>query len=223
METKKSKKADLKNKSGLFFQVGIITALGIVFAAFQWSVEEKMNLPVLTSNLNATIEEVFAPITRPEVEEQKKKEAHVVEVITIVDDDIEIEVELEIEATDRDIPVTFIANRVEEIEEEVIPFYKVEQKPEFIGGESALIRFLAKETNYPQIAIDNGSQGRVHVSFVIDEQGKVTEVALLRGVDPLLDKEALRVVKSMPNWKPGKQRNKAIKVRYQVPINFRLN
>ncbi len=94
--------------------------------------------------------------------------------------------------------------------------------PEFPGGEVALRKFIATSVKYPVIAQENGIQGRVYISFVVNTKGKVIDVKIARGVDPNLDKEAIRVVNSMPAWKPGKQRGKAVKVSYTVPINFVL-
>jgi len=94
--------------------------------------------------------------------------------------------------------------------------------PEFPGGEIELRKYIGKSVKYPVIAQENGIQGRVYISFVVSKKGEVTEVKVARGVDPNLDKEAIRVVKAMPKWKPGKQRGKAVKVSYTVPINFVL-
>ncbi len=101
-------------------------------------------------------------------------------------------------------------------------FYIVEQMPEFPGGEEALRKFIAKEIQYPVVAQENGIQGRVYVSFVVDVDGSITQAKITRGVDPALDREALRVVNSLPRWNPGKQRGKPVKVSYTVPINFVL-
>jgi TonB family protein len=104
----------------------------------------------------------------------------------------------------------------------VYNFAVIEEKPEFPGGNAALMQFLGSNTKYPEYAKENGIQGRVFVAFVIDKDGKVIDVEILRGVHKILDKEAIRVVSSMPDWSPGIQKGKAVKVRYQVPINFKL-
>jgi TonB family protein len=101
-------------------------------------------------------------------------------------------------------------------------FYKVDTLPEFPGGETALRNFLASEIKYPEIASENGIQGKVYVSFIVTKEGKVTEPSIFRGVDPALDKEALRVVSSLPDWKPGKQKGEAVNVSYTVPVYFEL-
>lgn len=99
----------------------------------------------------------------------------------------------------------------------------VEEMPVYPGGDSALRKYIAENVNYPEVAKKNGIQGKVYVTFVVDVDGSSTAVKIARGVDPSLDKEALRVVSSMPTWAPGKQDGKAVKVAYTVPINFALN
>jgi protein TonB len=94
--------------------------------------------------------------------------------------------------------------------------------PQFPGGDAELLRFVNKSIKYPGIAQDNGIQGRVTCSFVINRDGSVTDAEVVRGVDPSLDKEALRVINTMPNWTPGKQRGKPVRVKYTIPITFRL-
>jgi TonB family protein len=101
-------------------------------------------------------------------------------------------------------------------------FYKVDEMPEFPGGEMALLKYITNQTKYPEIARENGIQGKVYVAFIITKEGKVTEPSISRGVDPALDKEALRVIGSLPDWKPGKQGGQAVNVWYTVPITFGL-
>lgn len=107
-------------------------------------------------------------------------------------------------------------------EEENKVFDIVEQQPLFPGGPAALMKYLSENTKYPVVAQENGVQGRVTVQFVVEKDGSISDVHVLRGVDPSLDKEAVRVVKSMPRWTPGKQNGSAVRVKYQVPVTFRL-
>lgn len=107
--------------------------------------------------------------------------------------------------------------------EETKIFTVVEQMPMYPGGEAALMGYLRDNIHYPTIAAENGVQGRVVVGFVVERDGSITDVKILRGVDPSLDREAMRVVKSMPRWNPGKQNGSAVRVKYQVPVSFRLN
>jgi protein TonB len=107
-------------------------------------------------------------------------------------------------------------------EEETKVFDVVEQMPSFPGGPSALFEFLSKNIKYPAVAEENGVQGRVIVTFVVERDGSITDVRVVKSVDPSLDKEAQRVVKSMPRWIPGKQNGSAVRVKYTVPVTFRL-
>ena len=107
-------------------------------------------------------------------------------------------------------------------EEEAKVFDVVEQMPSFPGGPSALFEYLSKNIKYPVVAEENGIQGRVIVTFVVEKDGSITDVRVVKSVDPSLDKEAQRVVKSMPRWIPGKQNGSAVRVKYTVPVTFRL-
>lgn len=228
MDLKKSIKADLEDKKNIFFLIGLVVALGVTLLAFEWTAK-----PSKASDLgqiqSQEIEEEIIPITR----EQEVKPPppppppKVIEVLNIVDDDVEIEDELEIENTEADdetvIDVAPVIETAEEEEvEEAQVFFIVEDMPEFPGGELALRKYIANAIKYPVIAQENGIQGKVYVTFVVDKDGSISEAKIARGVDPSIDKEALRVVNSLPKWKPGKQRGKPVRVSYTVPINFVL-
>ena len=109
-----------------------------------------------------------------------------------------------------------------QVVEETKIFTVVEQMPLFPGGDAALMGYLRDNIHYPTVAAENGVQGRVVVGFVVERDGSITDVNVLRSVDPSLDREAVRVVKSMPKWTPGKQNGSAVRVKYQVPVTFRL-
>nr|WP_319266827.1 M56 family metallopeptidase [uncultured Draconibacterium sp.] len=109
-----------------------------------------------------------------------------------------------------------------ELDEEDQVFFIVEEMPEFPGGDIALRKFIANSIKYPEIAIEKGIQGKVYVTFVVTGDGKIANAKIARGVDPSIDKEALRVVNTLPKWKPGYQRGKTVNVSYTVPINFVL-
>ena len=115
-----------------------------------------------------------------------------------------------------------LVEEVQEVKEESVVFEVVEQMPSFPGGEKALMEFLSKNTKYPSVAEENGIQGRVVCTFVVETNGSITDVKVVRAVDPALDREAVRVIKSMPKWIPGKQNGKAVRVKYTVPVNFKL-
>lgn len=108
------------------------------------------------------------------------------------------------------------------VEKQVKAFDVVEQMPQFPGGPAALMQFLSQNVKYPEEAYQKGTQGRVIVTFVVEKDGSITEARVVRSIEPLLDKEALRVINSMPNWNPGTQNGEPVRVKYTVPITFRL-
>jgi protein TonB len=115
-----------------------------------------------------------------------------------------------------------VVEKVEQKEEETKVFEVVEQMPQFPGGDAALMQFLNSHIKYPVVAEENGIQGRVVCTFVVERNGSITDVRVIKSVDPSLDKEAVRVLKSMPSWIPGKQNGSAVRVKYTVPVTFRL-
>jgi protein TonB len=226
MEVKKSQKADLENKRGLFLEIGLALTLAIVFLAFEWRVDTS-EANVLQAEQEMQAEEEIIPITRQEPVKPPPPPPpapKVADILNIVDNDEEIEDELEIEDSEADMDEEIEIQVVEEDEEEDEQqvFVIVEDMPEFPGGDLELQRWINRSVKYPVIAQENGITGRVYVGFVVNKVGQVENVKIMRGVDPSLDKEALRVINKMPKWKPGKQRGKAVKVSYTVPINFQL-
>ncbi len=226
MEVKKSPKADLERKKTVFMQIGLVVVLSLVFIAFEWtSTNVDVNKGLMIDE--DAVEEEIIPITRQEEVKPPPPPPppKVTDVLNIVENDVELDEELIIEDTemDQDTEIDFSDINVEEESSDDAPvFFIVEDMPEFPGGEAALHKYLGTEVKYPVIAQENGIQGRVYVKFVVNVDGQVANVEIARGVDPSLDKEALRVVKAMPKWKPGKQRGKAVRVSYTVPINFVL-
>lgn len=229
MEVKKTPKADLENKKSTWLLVGYVIVLAFMFIAFEWT---ERDVKIDTSQAVTDLvfeEEIEIPITeQPEQLPPPPQEAPAIaETLTIVDDDTEVE-ETEIastEETGQAMEIKYVAPTVEEEEdpEEQTIFEVVEQMPEFPnGGMAGLMQFLSKNIKYPTIAQENGTQGRVTVQFVVNKDGSIVDAKVLRGVDPYLDKEALRVINSMPKWKPGMQRGKPVRVKYTVPVMFRL-
>ena len=226
MELKKNPKVDLRRYSGMFLEVGFVVALCAVLGAFSYTVHEK-NTAGFGELEDVVAEEEIIPITRQqEITPPPPPEVpKIAEVINIVDDDVEIDDELDIEdvEADQDTQVEIVAMAEEEEEEEEQIFVIVENMPEFPGGDLALRKYIAENVKYPEIAKENGLSGKVFVQFVINQRGEVENVKIARGIDPALDKEAIRVVQSLPKFKPGSQRGKPVKVNYTVPINFQLN
>ena len=226
MEVKKSPKADLENKRGLFLEIGLALTLAFVLLAFEWTVDSS-EATGLQDIQEMEAEEEMIPVTRQEPVKPPPPPPpapKVADVLNIVDNEEEIEDELEIEDSDADmddeVEIQVVADEEEEDEAQV--FVIVEDMPEFPGGQLELQKWIAKSVKYPVIAQENGITGRVFVTFVVNKVGGVEQIRIVRGVDPSLDKEALRVIGKMPKWKPGKQRGKAVKVSYTVPINFQL-
>ena len=198
-----------------------------MFVAFEWT---KRDIKIDTSQAitDLVFEEEIIPITeQPEQVAPPPPEApSIAETLTIVDDDADVE-ETTIatsEETNQAVEIKYVPVAVEEEEpEEQTIFEVVEQMPEFPnGGMAGLMQYLSKNIKYPTIAQENGTQGRVTVQFVVNRDGSIVDAKVLRGVDPYLDKEAIRVISSMPKWKPGMQRGKAVRVKYTVPVMFRF-
>ena len=226
MEIKKNPKLNLEKQRSTFILIGLVTVLVLVFIAFEWK-SPIAQLGDMGMILDTELDEEMIQTQR---EEEVKPPPppppqQIPEELNIVDDEEEVEEELEMEDQeiddDTEVEVVEIVEEEEEVDE-IFSFVIIEDKPEFPGGDAALLNYIGKHTKYPEIAKENGITGRVFVGFVIGKKGEVTNVKVLRSVDPYLDKEAIRVVKSMPRWKPGKQRGKAVKVSYQVPIKFIL-
>ena len=226
MEIKKSPKADLEPKKVIFTQIGLVVALSLVLIAFEWTTTD-VAVSSMQMAEDVAAEEEIIPVTRQEEVKPPPPPPPPKgsDVLNIVDDDVELDDELVLMDTEsnENITVDYKAVEVQEEEEADAPvFFIVEEMPVFPGGEEALRKYIAQSVKYPAIAQENGIQGRVFVAFVVNTKGEVTDVKIARGVDPNLDKEAIRVVNSMPKWSPGKQRGKAVKVSYTVPINFVL-
>ncbi|MFA9391644.1 MAG: energy transducer TonB [Prolixibacteraceae bacterium] len=226
MELKKTPKADLESKRNMFVLLGLVLSLGIVLTAFNLNDTVKSADTLGQLNTEAIEDEVI-PITRQEEVKPPPPPPppKVVEVLTIIDDDVELDEEFEFESTEADDNTLINAVPVIEEdtgEEENEVFIIVEDMPEFPGGELALRKWIGSNIKYPVIAAENGIQGKVYVTFVVDKDGSISNARIARGVDPSIDQEALRVVNNLPKWKPGKQRGKPVRVSYTVPINFQL-
>lgn len=228
MEVKKSDKANLENKKLLFFEIGMILALGLVWFAFEWTTREN-NYDSLVDTTKAADEEEIIAIdpTTPPPPPQTQEIPVLSDIIDIVDDDIKVDdmiVNTEDDANTGVEIKEYVAEVVEEVvEEEAIPFQLVEKQPSFQGGgPNEFTKWVNQRLVYPEIAKENGVQGRVTLQFTVEKDGRVTNVKVLRGVDSSLDKEAVRVVSSSPKWTPGRQRDRAVKVTYTFPVIFQL-
>ena len=224
MEAKKSPKANLENKRIIFIEIGMIITLAVVLLAFEW---KKYDVAVVEMGAREAVEQVEEIIinTKQEVKPPPPKPPPTTTVLNIVEDDVEIEDELiiDVEADEEMEIEEYVPIEVEEeevVEEEI--FLVVEQQPEFPGGEKARLTYLAENIKYPQMARESNIQGVVYVTFVVEPDGKITNVGILRGIGGGCDEEAVRVVEAMPGWKPGKQRGRPVRVRFNMPIKFTL-
>ena len=223
MEAKKSKKADLEHKRVIFIQIGLIISLAVVLYAFEYKSYEKKELDLGVRIIEDVTEEII-PITEQKVEVQKIVAPKTITVINIVDDDVEIEddIDIDIEADDDTEIEEYVPIEEEEEAEEQEIFLVVESPPSFPGGEAARKRFLGENLKYPQMAKESGIQGKVYVTFVVEPNGSVSGIKILRGIGGGCDEEAIRVTKLMPTWIAGKQRGKPVRVQFNMPIKFTL-
>lgn len=232
MELKKSPKADLENKRSYFLEIGIIVALAACIGLFSWSQKERK----IENLVQEEVVAVETEMTEVTVQEDKrppapmKTQAVVLsDLLNVVQNDAKIEQTMNILDLDvtQDLAVdvgkfggTYTS------EEEVVeddPVVIAEEMPSFMGGDvNAFSRWCSQHIKYPPVAIDNGSQGKVMLQFVVERDGSISRVTVQRGVDKYLDEEAVRVVKSAPKWKPGSNRGKPVRVYVNVPITFVL-
>jgi protein TonB len=225
MEEKKSPKANLENKKLMFMQIGLIISLIIAWLAFEHKSYDKREIDPSLLRQTEVVEEEMVEITKQE--EPKPQPVEVPKQTTqleIVQDDVEVEdIEINAEVDQQEVIEEYVPVEVEEedVQEQEI-FQIVEEMPSYPGGEGKLMEYVAKNIKYPQIARETGIQGRVFVGFVVEPDGSVSNVKVLRGIGGGCDEEAMRVVKGMPKWKPGKQRGKAVRVSYMLPVNFKL-
>ena len=225
MELKKSPKADLQNKRGLLLEIGLVVALLLVIAAFSYTPTEYRIEKMETAAV--AIEEEITEITRQDQkppEPPKKTEITVItDILDIVTNDTKITTDIDFAEFSEDVEIVQQVAVAEEVIEEDQPFVKVEQMPSFQGGDLMTFRnWVQSKVRYPQIAQENGISGRVLMSFVIEKDGTLTNIQVLQAPDRSLSDEAMRVLKQSPKWKPGKQRNQTVRVKYTLPVDFRI-
>lgn len=224
MDTKKTPKADLEGKRVLFIQIGLIVTLAVVLLAFEWKTYDR-ELIDLGEREVIDIPEEMVEITRQEQPPPPPAPPPQTTQFKIVEDDVEIEddfiIDVDVDQTteiEAYIPPVF---EEEEVQEQEI-FIVVEDPPSFPGGDEARIRFLSENIRYPQMARESGIQGTVFVTFVVETDGSVTDVRVLRGIGGGCDEEAIRVIQAMPKWNAGKQRGRPVRVQFNMPIRFTL-
>ena len=228
MEVKKAPKANIETLKPTFFLMGLVVALAVLFVGFEWSSNlEALDETVIVQDVLAE-EEIEITQRDPEPPPPPPPpEPEVPEVIEVTEERVETTIDLSSLEDDQSraqiqtyTPPPPPKQEEEEATEEI--FVVVEDQPEFPGGMSALMKFLGDNIKYPVIAQENGIQGRVITNFVVERDGSISDVQVIRGQDPSLDKEAVRVIKTMPRWTPGQQRGKPVRVRFTLPVVFRL-
>ncbi len=207
--------------------MGLVLGVSVLFFAFEWStVTKKLDETIIVQDVLAEeeIEITRRDATPPPPPPPPEPETP--EIIEVVEEKVETTLKIQVEddqsqrQTQTYVPPPPPKPKQEEVTEEI--FVVVENQPEFPGGNAAMMKFLSDNIKYPVIAQENGIQGRVICNFVVERDGSITDVQVVRGVDPSLDKEAIRVIQQMPRWTPGKQRGQAVRVRFTLPVVFRL-
>lgn len=223
MEIKKNRKANLEKYKLMFLAISLIISIGALVSAFQYQSSSQGADFGLDQNIE---EEELMEITRQDIKEpepeqpQEQQQQQTIEIIEIVDNsqDINEDTEFDFEFDeDEEIDLEEIAEEDDKI------FIYVKNMPEFPGGKLALRRYVAEHVVYPAVARENGIEGTVFLRFEVTKSGKIGRVELQKGVDPLLDDEAIRVIKDLPKFRPGEQNGKKVNVWYSIPVTFKLN
>ncbi|WP_194974963.1 energy transducer TonB [Aquiflexum lacus] len=223
MEAKKTPKADLTKRTGMFMNLGLLISVGLVLFAFEYKSFDERNLKDLGQVADDFEELLDIPITEqpppppPPIEQP---------VIQEIPDEVEIEEKIEVNF-DVDVKEETVIKEVVIADAPVVEkadeiFDVVENSPEFPGGMQAWNTYLSKNLKYPTQARRMGVEGTVYVVFVVNTDGSVQDVEILRGIGGGCDEEALRVVSGAPKWTPGKQRGRPVRVRMRLPIRFKL-
>ncbi len=223
MEQKKSPKADLTRKTGLFLNIGLVVSLALVIGAFEMRNYEENDLVDLGS-IDESFEEMLEipPTEQPPPPPPKIQQPEIIVVEDEEEIEEEVEVEFDVEITDDTEIEEMVAAEepAEEVVEEI--FTIVEDPAEPNGGMQAFYKYVGSKLKYPSQAKRMGVEGKVFVEFVVDKDGTLTNVRAVRGIGAGCDEEAVRVIKNAAKWKPGKQRGRAVKVKIVLPISFKL-
>ena len=228
MEVKKAPKANIETQKTTFLLMGLVVALAVLFVGFEWSSTiSKLDETVIVQDVLAEEEIEITQRDPTPPPPPPPPEPEVPEIIEVTEEKVETKIDLsslEDDQSRAQIQTYTPPPPPKPVEEEVADeiFVVVEQQPEFPGGMSALMKFLGDNIKYPVIAQENGIQGRVITNFVVERDGSISDVQVVRGQDPSLDREAVRVIQTMPKWKPGQQRGKPVRVRFTLPVVFRL-
>jgi protein TonB len=226
MELKKNPKYDLARKAGMFRNLGLTISLSLVIIAFEWPAngdQEIIELGEVKDNFEEIMD--MPPTEQPPPPPPTTTIAEIKEVANDVEieDELEVEIDLEITEDTSVEEIVFTESEPEPIEEKAEEIFTiVEEKPEFPGGIQAFYQYVSDELKYPARALRMQIQGRVFVQFVVEKDGSVGQVQVVKGIGAGCDEEALRVMRAVPKFNPGKQRGRPVRVRMVLPINFKL-
>ncbi len=224
MEVKKTERANIEKNKSTFTLVGLVITLAIVWFAFEFKTYDRTAIELQQTAMLDDEEDVILQTERAEPPPPPPPPQQTT-VIEIVEDDIDVDDDLDIDAETDD---------EEEIEEQIIEdddegedkedeiFVFVEDQPDYPGGDEARLKYLRDNIKYPEMAKESGIQGTVYVTFVVEKDGRISNVKILRGIGGGCDEEASRVIKGMPRWKPGKQRGRPVRAQFNMPIRFIL-
>jgi protein TonB len=229
MELKKTDKANLENKKALFVQIGLVLALSVTIFAFEYKTYEQKESTLVERQAVQEVEEIVMQTQEdtppPPPEDVPAPETTEFE---IVEDDQKIENEFKVTSFEQTANVTATVGKIEidvieeDIEKEETIFTVVEEEAGFPGGYEKLLEYLGKSIKYPQQARETGTRGRVTLTFVVEKDGSITDIKVLRDIGSGCGEEAKRVVQAMPKWKPAKQRGKAVRQQFVLPVTFNL-
>lgn len=227
MEPRKNKKYDLNNYRGLFFNIGLVIALLMVIAAFEWRFYDDRDLMNAGPSNIEFVEAMDVPITQqppPPPPQNQLRDIKIIAVEDVEEIEEEIQINLDIEMTEETVIEEVIETSEEELEEEEAEeiFVIVEDAPAPIGGLGAFYDYVNSNIKYPRQALTMQIEGKVFVQFVVDKKGNLTDIVVMRGIGGGCDEEAIRIIANSPQWKPGKQRGKAVKVKMVLPITFKI-
>lgn len=224
MEAKKTPRADMQNRRALFLEIGLVIALGLVVGAFWWGQSEK-NVQVMTDTVAAAEEEVIVNTEQPEQQQTVKPQPvqAISDFIDVVRNETKIETDYSFSDFNEDVVVE-VPTVVEEVVEEV-PTFNPDEQPVPYGGDINAFRswLMTKALQYPRIAIENNITGTVTIKFVVERDGSLSGFETIASPDKVLTDEAVRALKTSPKWKPGKQRNRPVRVFYVLPVVFKLD
>ena len=221
METKKTRKADLSNKKGLFFSIGLLATLILVSTAFEWRQNDKQLNLLATKSTNAFEEIIEVPPTDiPPPPTPVIQQPQIIEVPDEEEIKEDLNIKFDVEAPRIELTSSAVIEPTAEETDEIFTIVEENAMPQ--GGMPAFYKYLVDNMRYPALARRNNIEGKVLVQFVVGKDGAISDVKVLKGIGAGCDQEAVRVMEKAPSWKPGKQRGKAVRQRCIIPLSFQI-